>query len=175
MDRSQLTRRRFVVSVIALAAATGSILRPGSSAISRALADFASPLDEAVRGPMVRMSRLLFPHDELADDVYEEILDKALSDVAGSDKFAAHLEAAATALAQQSGVPWQTLDEAAQLDAMRNIEAEPFFKAIQNHVRLGVYNSAAFWNHIGYPGPSKGFGGYLHRGAGDIDWLPEDK
>jgi hypothetical protein len=33
---------------------------------------------------------------------------------------------------------------------------------------------AAYWKHVGYPGPSKDFGGYLRRGAGEIDWLGED-
>ena len=56
---------------------------------------------------------------------------------------------------------------------MRGIETEAFFVAIQATVQFGVYNDPDFWKHVGYPGPSKGFGGYLHRGAGDIDWLPE--
>ncbi|MDH3587249.1 MAG: hypothetical protein OEQ30_09190 [Gammaproteobacteria bacterium] len=175
MDQQQLTRRRFIVSVIALSAAAGSTLRPGLFSVSQAWAESASPLDDPVHKAMVRMARLLFPHDALSDDVYAEILDQALSDTASSNENAANLEAAAAALDRQSGDSWQALDEAAQIEAMRSIEAEPYFLAIQNQVRVGIYNGAAFWKHVGYPGPSKGFGGYLHRGAGDIDWLPEDK
>jgi hypothetical protein len=33
---------------------------------------------------------------------------------------------------------------------------------------------AAFWQQVGYPGPSKGFGGYLHHGPGEVDWLGEE-
>jgi hypothetical protein len=40
-------------------------------------------------------------------------------------KNAANLEAAAAALDRQSGDSWQALDEAAQIEAMRSIEAEP--------------------------------------------------
>ena len=61
------------------------------------------------------------------------------------------------------------------VDAMRRIEAEPYFVAIRNRVRAGIYMNPVFWQHVGYPGPSKGFGGYLRRGAGDIDWLPGDE
>lgn len=175
MDRLRITRRRFVVFATALLAAASTSVRPGISVIGSALADSAASIDEAVLTTMVRMARLLFPHDALSDDVYLEILNSALSDAASSNEFEAHLEAATTALARHSDLPWQTLDEVAQLEAMRSIEAEPFFAAITNHLRLGIYNGAAFWKHIDYPGPSKGFGGYLYRGAGDIDWLPEDK
>lgn len=174
MDQHRLTRRRFVVSIIALSGVAGSAIRPDLFSISRAWAESDSDPDGAVRRAMVRMARLLFPHDALADEVYAEVLDQALADTAGNSDFAAHLDAAATALNQQPGDAWHELDEAAQIAAMRDIQSEPYFVAIQNHVRAGIYNSAAFWNHVGYPGPSKGFGGYLHRGAGDIDWLPEE-
>ncbi len=173
MDQQQLTRRRFVVSFIALSGAAGSTSLLDLFSVSRAWAESVD--DDSVRQAMVRMARLLFPHDALTDDVYAGVLDQALSDAAASSAFAEHLDAAAAALDKQSGGSWWELDETGQIDAMRNIEAEPYFVAIQNHVRAGIYNGTAFWNHVGYPGPSKGFGGYLHRGAGDIDWLPEDE
>ena len=175
MDQHRLTRRRFIAAVVALSGAAGSALHPDLFAVSRAWAGSASPLDDSLRQAMVRMARLLFPHDALADDVYAEILDRALSDTASGEEFAGHLEATADALARQSGDSWAQLDESEQIEAMRRIEAEPYFAAIQNYVRGGIYNGPAFWKHVGYPGPSKGFGGYLHRGAGDIDWLPEDE
>ena len=175
MDQNQLTRRRFIVAVIALSGVAGSTLRPGLFSVSQAWAESTSSPDDSVRQSMVRMARLLFPHDALSDATYAEVLDQALSDAASSDVFAEHLETAAAALDKQSDGSWRELGVTAQIDAMRSIEAEPYFLAIQNHVRAGIYNGAAFWKHVGYPGPSKGFGGYLNRGAGDIDWLPEDE
>jgi hypothetical protein len=174
MDRHELTRRRFIVALVALAAAAGTADRPGWFAVNQAWAGAAPPLDDAVRRDMVRMARLLFPHDALADDTYAGILDQALSDPAGGNEFAKHLDAAAAALAQRSSGAWLHLDEAAQLEVMRSIEADPYFTAVENLLRAGIYNGPAFWKHVGYPGPSKDFGGYLHRGAGDIGWLPED-
>lgn len=174
MDPHQLTRRRFVVSVVALSGAVGVALRPDLFAVSRAWAESSAPLDPALRDTMVRMARLLYPHDALPDTVYAEILDQALSDLAASEEFTAQLEAAAAALDAGVDGSWSDLDEAAQVEAMRRIESEPHFVAIRNRVRAGIYMSPAFWQYVGYPGPSKGFGGYLRRGAGDIDWLPED-
>jgi len=176
MDQIHATRRRFIVSVIALSAAAGSAHRPGVFAVSQAWAESFSTLDPSLRKAMVRMARLLFPHDALPDETYSEVLDQALSDTATREQFSEHLEAAAAALDRQSESKdsWSAMDEAAQIDAMRGIESEPYFAAIRDHVRAGIYNSAAFWKHVGYAGPSKGFGGYRYRGAGDIDWLPED-
>ena len=175
MEQHRLTRRRFVVSIIALSGVAGSALRPDLFAVSQAWAESVFSPGKEVLQAMVRMARLLFPHDALSDDVYAEVLNQALADTAGNSELAAHLNAAATALNQQPGNAWHELDEAAQIATMRNIETEPYFVAIQNHVRAGIYNGAAFWKHVGYPGPSKGFGGYLYRGAGDIDWLPEEE
>jgi hypothetical protein len=154
MDQHQFTRRRFIVSVIALSGTAGAALRPDLFAVSRAWAESASPLDDSLRQAMLRMARLLFPHDALGDDVYAEILDRALSDVASGTEFAEQLEATADALARQPGDSWAELDETGQIEAMRSIEAEPYFLAIQNQVRVGIYNGAAFWKHVGYPGPS---------------------
>jgi hypothetical protein len=174
MDRCTLTRRRFVVAVIALSGAAGAALDPGLFRLSRAWAESPGELGEAVLAAMVRLARLLYPHEALADAVYADVLDRALSDPAADPAFGAELDAAYAALAERSGGAWRELDAAAQVDLMRNIETEAWFTAIQNRVRAGIYNAPAFWKHIGYPGPSKDFGGYLHKGAGEIDWLPEE-
>lgn len=173
MNESRLTRRRFVVAVAALAGTGAAWLDPKLIPVSRAWAESTGTLDEQVRAAMVRMARLLFPHDALPDPVYARVLDAALSDVASGPAFAGRLDEAAAALNAGAEGAWRDLDAPAQVEAMRAVEKEEFFVAVQNAVRAGIYNSPEFWKHVGYPGPSTGFGGYLHRGAGDIDWLPE--
>jgi hypothetical protein len=173
MDQHQLTRRRFVVAVIALSGAAVA-LEPSLFSLSRAWAESPDPIDEVVRMAMVRMARLLYPHEELSDEVYADVLDQALSNTATNAIFVRQLEETNAGLAERSAGAWLDLDVAAQIEAMRGIETEPYFAAIQNSVRAGIYNGSAFWKHVGYPGPSKDFGGYLHRGAGEIDWLPEE-
>lgn len=174
MNPDPLTRRRFVTALIALAAGAGHALEPRLFSLSRAWAESGGQVAPAVRDAMVSMARLLFPHDALPDDVYAGVLDQALADTAGGAGFAADLDAAAAALSGRAGGAWADLDTAAQIEGLRNLEHEPWFAAIQNQVRVGIYMGAAFWKQVGYPGPSSGFGGYLRRGAGEIDWLGED-
>ena len=174
MDQNLFTRRQFIISVIALSGAAGAAVEPSLFALSQAWAELPDRVDEMVRLNMVRMARLLYPHDALSDEVYAGVLEQTLSDTVSGDIFARQLEEANTALTERSGGAWQDLDIAAQIEAMRSIESETYFTAIQNSVRAGIYNGPAFWKHVGYLGPSKNFGGYLHRGAGEIDWLPEN-
>jgi hypothetical protein len=171
-DEIGLTRRQFVVAVAVLSGAAGVALDPRLLSLSQAWAESSGTSDEKVHAEMLRMARLLYPHDALPDAVYARVLDRALSAVAVGAAFAGQLNQAAAALDGTAGGAWQDLDAAAQVEAMRGIETEAFFVTIRDTVRAGIYNSPEFWQHVGYPGPSKGFGGYLHRGAGDIDWLP---
>lgn len=174
MNQDPLTRRRFVTALVALAAGAGQSLEPRLFSLGRAWAESGGQVDPPVRDAMVRMARLLFPHDSLSDDVYAGVLDQALADAAGGAAFAADLDAAAAALSGHARGAWPDLDDAAQIEALRGLEQEPWFAAIQDRVRAGIYMGAAFWKQMGYPGPSKGFGGYLNHGAGEIDWLGED-
>jgi hypothetical protein len=63
---------------------------------------------------------------------------------------------------------------AGQLNALRAAQEHSFFPVVRDAVRLHLYNHPAVWALINYEGPSWPKGGYLNRGAGEIDWLPED-
>jgi len=168
MDQSVITRRRFMVAAIALSGTTASmsILQPVSA--------WAQASDGGRPNPdMIRMARLLYPHDALSDGVYADILGDALSATAAEDSFAMLLDAVGEALDSQIDGSFVMADEADQIAAMRVIEGDAAFTAVQAAVRTGIYQHPACWKVIGYGGPSFQDGGYLHRGAGEIDWLPE--
>jgi hypothetical protein len=154
------TRRRFLAAAITLA---------GSTTLQPLIAWAQSGSRPAAA--MVRMARLLYPHDALADDVYAEVLGDALS--AATQEFADMLDLASAELDARTGGDFLAADEADQIVAMRAIENDAAFSAIRATVRDGVYQHPACWELIGYGGPSFKDGGYLHRGAGEIDWLPE--
>ena len=169
MHHSVITRRRFMVAAITISGtkASMSVLQPISA---------WAQASDARRRPdreMVRMARLLYPHDALSDGVYAGILGAALSATAADESFAVLLDDVGAALDSQTGGDFVTADEAAQIAAMRVIEGYTAFTAIQAAVRTGVYQHPACWKAIGYGGPSFQDGGYLHRGVGEIDWLPE--
>lgn len=175
MNQSNLTRRRLVVAIAAFSGAAAVGLDTQWSLVSRAWAESPAQPDAGVHAAMLRMARLLYPHEALSDAVYAGVLDRALSEVAGGTEFGKQLDQAAEALDVRAGRSWLELEPADQVAVMREIETESFFVAIENAVRAGIYNDPVFWKHIGYAGPSKGFGGYLNHGAGEIDWLPEKR
>lgn len=172
MKQNRLTRRRFIAAIIVLSAAAGTTTGPNLFSLGRTWAKSKDPVDESTLRAMVKMARLLFPHEALSDKVYAEVLDQALSDVASGSVFAKQLEEASAALDDVSGGFWQDLDAAAQVKAMQNIETAPYFGTILAAVSGNLYSHPDTWKMLGYGGPSFKFGGYVDHGSGDIDWLP---
>ena len=122
---------------------------------------------------MIRMARLLYPHDAVPEDVYAEVLDQAVASFAGTPSFVEMLRNADTALNSQGPQRWIELDEKHQIAAMRAIERMDFFATIQVTIQTRLYNHPAVWAVLGYEGPSFEKGGYIDRGAGAIDWPSE--
>ena len=160
-----IDRRKFLTALVALAG-TAEALR-----LSRVWAQNGPEAD--IPQAMVQMARRLYPHAGLPDSFYGGILEDALSATAGDPAFAATLAQAQQALDAQQNADFMDLDESAQIAALQAVQQAPFFGSIQTAVRVRLYNHRAFWELIGYDGPSWQFGGYLNRGVGEIDWLPE--
>ena len=162
MRDSTLTRRRFLVAAITFTGvATGTTLLSASKAWAQS--------GDGPGSVMLRLARLMFPHDRVADEVFAEVLDDALGATAADGSFAATLDTAANALPAD----FMALDEATQVEALKALQDETFVGAIFFAVRLRLYNHPAAWAVMGYEGPSWQKGGYLNRGAGEIEWLPE--
>lgn len=172
MRNADLDRRRFLVAAITLVGAGGGAFGPAALRVGKAWAQDAT-LDASTKEAMVRMARLLFPHNAIGDDVYADVLDRALASAAADASLGEMLRQAEAALDGQAG-KFVERDEASQLAALRAVEHTPFFNAIHVAVRSGFYNHPAVWQHLGYGGPSYAQGGYLNRGAGEVGgWLAE--
>jgi len=157
------TRRRLLVAIIGFSGllATGSgagLIRAG-----RAWAQEAG-------NELATLARRLFPHEGISDDVYAEVMDSVLAASAEDPALDEALAAADAALDDD----WMAAAPDAQVRALTALEDAPWFAAIAGAVRARFYTHPAVWKHIGYPGSSLEFGGYLERGFDDIDWLPED-
>lgn len=173
MKESTASRRRFIVASIAFSGLVSGTFGPSVLRLGKAWAQSDDDLERSTLNAMVRMARLLYPHDAISDEVYAEVLDQALTATAGDDSFAAVLRAAEDALNAQQSADFVALDEDAQIAAMTAVEDMDFFAAIQSAVSQRLYYHPAIWTLLGYEGPSYQQGGYLNRGAGEIDWLPE--
>ena len=118
MKKLTTSRRRFLVASIAFSGLATGTLGPAVLRLSSAWAQSPEELDQSTRDAMVRMARLLYPHDAISDDVYAEILDEALSATAADDSFGELLRAAEYALNAQQPADFVTLDEADPLKVL---------------------------------------------------------
>ena len=135
MRSADLDRRRFLVAAITFVGAGSGAFGPACLRIGRAWAQGAT-LDPSAKEAMVRMARLLFPHNAIGDDVYADVLDRALASAAADASLAETLRQAERALDARAG-KFVERDEASQLAAMRAVEGSPFFNAIHVAVRSG--------------------------------------
>ena len=167
MINKATSRRRFLVAALTVSGlATGSL----ASSLLREAAAWA----ETGNAALLKMARLLFPHDSVPDHIYAEVVAGALAATASDPAAQGLLTAAESELdARSQSGSWYDSDEQEQLTALTAVQGETFFAAIMGLVMFGLYTHPALWQHIGYPGSSKEYGGYLERGFDDIDWLPE--
>ena len=165
MNDSQISRRRFILTAVA-ASTVFAVPRdwlPGNAARA----------DDSSNPALTQLTRLLFPHAGLADDVYAEVAHSLFTSFAANPESGQLLDIAGTALDAQQDGDWFDAHEELQITAIRNIQGEAFFTAILAGVRGACYYHPRVWAHLGYPGSSKEHGGYKHRGFNDISWLPE--
>ena len=125
----------------------------------------------STRTVVLRMVRLLYPHDVIPDQVYAEVLDRVLASFSGKPELHEILVNTEKALDAQQEQPWIDLNEEGQIIAMKAIEDRDFFATIRGAVQTPLYNHLSVWAVLGYEGPSFEKGGYIERGAGVVDWL----
>jgi hypothetical protein len=85
---------------------------------------------------LIHMARSLFPHADLADDVYTEIVDGMLSASADDPTLDSVLGQAVKALDAASDKDFFGLTEESQLQVINSLSESEFFEAIVNQVRL---------------------------------------
>ena len=158
-----MTRRSFLTSAAGVALI---VALPGCEP--------QSGLGENDKRTLLRMARLLYPHDALADDIYVEVLQPLRVQAAGDATLSADLRAGFETLDGAAGADWRTAPAETQIETLKRIEDGAFFGTVQEAVRTRLYEHPDVWRLIGYEGSSVEHGGYINRGFDDIDWLPED-
>jgi hypothetical protein len=158
------TRRRFLVAAITLT---------GTAVIGPLLTGLGKAWAGGDHDALIRMTRLLYPHERIDDKVYAEVLDQAMGMVAGDQGFEKLLADANRELNASIAGNFMVASPTAQIAALQAVQDQPYFAAIQGAVSNRLYSHEKIWNMLNYAGPSYQQGGYIDRGAGDIDWLPE--
>ncbi len=157
MNKGETSRRRFLVATIAY---SGLISTGMGAALLRASTAWAQSANGNA-DELTRIARLLYPHDGIADAVYADVMDSILSASADDASMTDTLNQAVTALNAAQNSNWFEIGADDQIKAMMVVENEAFFAAIQGDVMARFYNHPKVWEHIGYPGSSVEYGGYV--------------
>lgn len=128
-------------------------------------------LNEHEAMTLLKITRRIFPHRTLADVYYAGAVKALDEDAQKSADTARLLKDGVAALDRAMGVKWIDLSRGYQLAAL---QGQPkLLDAVKGKAVVAIYNDPLVWRHFGYEGPSFQFGGYIHRGFNDLNWLPD--
>lgn len=172
MAKYILNRRRFMArtgQAIMVVAASGSAMFTDTA---RSWAITLEKLDAHQGQTLLRMCRLLYPHDQIEDLHYATVVEALDGEAAGGEDVAALLDDGLTALNEARG-NFLTLHDLTQLRVLEDMENSAFFQKVRGAVVYHLYNNPLVWPAFSYPGESYEQGGYLDRGFQDAGWLAE--
>lgn len=129
------------------------------------------PLSDHERETTLRVARTMYPHDALPDEAYENVVAAVAAEASANDAVRETIGRGIAAL--DDPTPFNDLDAAAQLAALRRAEGTPYFDLVRATAVVALYDNPLVWKTFGYEGPSVHLGGYVDRGFDDLDWLPD--
>lgn len=160
---SMLSRRQMLLAISQLAlgpvlAGCGEAAPPDQSAVAAAESDLSL---------LAALAYDLFPFPGLTPELYLQVGERLLQ---------ADNPAVAEGLVQlralAGSTPWRELDEARRIDALTQLQSGPFFAALRATTIEVLYRAPETFALVGYGGSAIEYGGYLHSGFDEIDWLP---
>jgi hypothetical protein len=179
IDRRTLVSRRLFLRGSATAVPAAALAASGAAiGPAAAWAQAAKALRPHTMATLVVVARDIYPHDHVADIYYIKAVtpldDKAADDPATKvllEEGIARLDADAQ---DKYGVPYLQVGwEEQRVELLRAIEPSKFFQTLHSSLLVSFYNQHDLWKKFGYEGASAQYGGYIHRGFNDIDWLPQ--
>ena len=174
MTLQAMNRRRFLRITGGTAAGAAMISAGvGLTAASRGAWALALESLDAHQGEtLLKVARHVFPHDTL-DDVYYAGVVQSLDGKAAADAgVAAALADGVKTLDSATAVAWIDLSDGYQLQILEG-PGRALLDAVKGDAVVSLYNNPLVWRHFGYEGPSAQYGGYIHRGFDDLNWLPD--
>ncbi|HKV53415.1 MAG TPA: hypothetical protein VJN94_02125, partial [Candidatus Binataceae bacterium] len=122
---------------------------------------------------LLKVSRQIYPHDQLDDSYYIQVVNDLDSEAGTKPATAKLLRSGVTRLDRVKGKPFAALSETEQVEVLKQVDSTAFFKKVQGVELVSLYNNHGVWKRLGYPGASYPIGGYLHHGFNDLNWLPD--
>jgi hypothetical protein len=122
---------------------------------------------------LLKMARQIFPHDRLDDSYYIKVVEALDTEASSKPATAKMLSAGVANLDHLAKGKFSAQPAADQITALKKIQDTPFFEKVRSTEMVSLYNNEDVWKAFGYQGASYRFGGYLHHGFNDLNWLPE--
>jgi len=122
---------------------------------------------------LLKMARQIFPHDRLGDSYYIKTVEDLDAEASSKPATAKMLSAGVANLDHSAKGKFAAQPDGEQIAALTTIQHTPFFEKVRSTEMVSLYNNPEVWNVFGYQGASYPFGGYLHHGFNDLNWLPE--
>ncbi len=120
---------------------------------------------------LAQVCRLLFPHENLQESVYLDVVRDIDANIAANDPTGTLFKQAASILNREIGGDWINATVAQQLAVLESQQQSEWFNYLRERTIESLYRNPLVWKLVGYQGSSIEHGGYLHRGFADIDWL----
>jgi hypothetical protein len=119
------------------------------------------------------MARRIFPHDRLDDSYYIKAVEDLDAEASSKPASASLIRTGVASLDHSAKEKFATLRADDQVAALKKIQHTPFFEKVRSVEMVTLYNNEQVWKAFGYQGASYRFGGYLHHGFNDLNWLPD--
>lgn len=145
----------------------------GCAADGVALSPPVTPLSATEGQTLLGVSRALFPHTEISDQPYLDVV-SALNQAAGASEATRELlRSAVSGLDSAAGGSWLAASSERKVAILEAQQGQPYFGLVLNTAIDTIYRNPEVWTLVGYEGSSLEKGGYLTRGFDDIDWLED--
>lgn len=176
--RTKVTRRLFLRGSAAGVPAAALAASGAGISATAAWAQDAKALSPHHMATLVLMARDIYPHDRIGDSHYVKAVAPWDAKAAADPVLKAMLvdgialldgNAQAKHASAYVDVPW----EEQRVVILQGIEGTAFFQKIRGDLVVSFYTQHDLWPKFGYEGASAQYGGYIHRGFDDIDWLPQ--
>lgn len=164
LDRREFLHQTGILTGVLVAGSPLALMAP-----SRSWALDLTCLTSEEGATLMAAARTIAPHDKLEDAAYAFVI-RALDTAAAKD------EALLKQLREgvgNLGSTFATAPESARVEALRHIEAGPFFQNLRIQTLQVLYSTPLAYAYFGYEGEAFTKGGYLLRGFNDLRWLPE--